>query len=141
MAVDRSEARKHVAKRLLVQLRIFGIIFLVMLGVLFYDVVQGKVSLPLAAGGLALGLLVGVVLSRMYRLAYDEQEQQVAGRIDWVGGVILLLYVAFAFSRNLLFGQLVDAAQLAGFGLGISAGTMLGRLVGTSRGIRRVLVA
>lgn len=135
------DARRGVSRRLLTQLRIFGLIFLVMLGVLVYDVIQGLVSVPAGLGGLALGVLLGVIVSRMYRLSYDEEEQQVAGRIDWVGGVILLLYIAFAVFRNQLFAPLVDAAQLAGFGLSVSAGTMLGRLVGTSRGIRRVLVA
>lgn len=133
--------RKPISRRLLVQLRIFGVIFLVMLGVLIYDVARGQLSVGTGAGGLALGLVLGVLVSRMYRLSYDEEEGQVAGRIDWVGGVILLLYVTFAFFRNTLFGPWVDAAQLAGFGLSVSAGTMLGRLVGTRRGIRRVLEA
>lgn len=137
----RAAARKVISRRLLAQLRIFGLIFLVMVGLLVYDMAKGLVSLPVGLGGLVLGLLIGVIVSRMYRLSYDEEEQQVAGRIDCVGGAILLLYIAFAIFRNQLFAPFVEAAQLAGFGLSVSAGTMLGRLVGTSRRIRRVLVA
>lgn len=116
----RDAARNVVSRRLLMQLRIFGLIFLVMLGLLAYDMAKGLVSLPVGLGGLMLGLLIGVIVSRMYRLSYDEEQQQVAGRIDWVGGAILLLYIAFAIFRNQLFAPFVEAAQLAGFGLGVS---------------------
>lgn len=85
--------------------------------------------------------MIGILVSRMYRLSYDEEARQVAGRIDWVGGVILLLYIVFAIFRNRLFTPFVEASQLAGFFISLSAGTMFGRLVGTGRGIRRVLVA
>lgn len=138
---QKTAGRKPVSRRLLLQLRIFGLIFLLMLGVLAYDVATGQVTVFWSLGGLVLGIVLGVVVSRMYSLSYDEAEQQVAGRIDWVGGVILLLYLTFAVFRNQLFAPFVDASQLAGFGLAVSAGTMLGRLVGTGRGIRRVLVA
>ncbi len=136
-----AEARKVVSRKLLTQLRIFGLIFLAMLAVLVYDVVTGQVSALLGSGGIGFGLLIGMIVSRMYRLSYDAEEQQVAGRIDWVGGAILLAYMVFAVFRQQLLTPLVDASQLAGFGLSVSAGTMLGRLIGTGRGIRRVLLA
>ncbi len=65
-------------------------------------------------------------------------------KIDWVGGVILLLYIGFSVFRGQIFTPLINASQLAGFlpaVSAVSAGTMLGRLVGTSRGVRRVLRA
>ena len=134
-------APRPVSKKLLLQLRAFGIIFLGMLAVLVYDALIGTVAVLAVAGGLILGFAIGVVLSRTYTLSYDEEAQGVVGRIDWVGGVILLLYIGFSIFRGQIFTPLVDASQLAGFLLAVSAGTMLGRLVGTSRGVWRVLRA
>lgn len=133
--------QRPISRSLLIQLRVFGVIFLGMLAALVYDGVTGQVTWLWAALGLALGLVIGGVLSRMYALTYDEEARHVVGRIDWVGGVILLLYLVFVSLRGRMFTPLIDAAQLAGFLLAVSAGTLLGRLVGTSRGVWRVLRA
>lgn len=50
-SVAASADRKPISRRLFMQLRIFGLIFLVMLGVLVYDVVTGQVGPLIGAGG------------------------------------------------------------------------------------------
>lgn len=112
-----------------------------MLVVLIIDLARGLISFPLTAAGLAVGLVVGVIVSRMYRLRYDEDARRVMGQIDGVGVAILLAYIVFVFTRNQLFAGWTEGANVAAFSLSVTAGTMLGRLVGTAQGIRRVLTA
>ena len=102
---------RPISRNLLIQLRVFGVIFLGMLAVLVYDALIGAVTVLAVAGGLVLGFAIGVVLSRTYTLSYDEEAQHVAGRIDWVGGVILLLYIGFSIFRGLQVGRGQDVAS------------------------------
>jgi hypothetical protein len=131
----------NIDPRLRTRLRLYGIIFLVMLVVIIVDVVRNLISIPLALLALAIGTVIGLLLGRMYRLSWDEIETKVIARIDWLGGIILVLYILFAIFRNRLFGQWVTGAALGAFTLSLTAGTMLGRVVSTSSGIRRVLAA
>lgn len=82
-----------------------------------------------------MGLVLGIVVSRMYRLSWDEQTTKVVAQIDWIGGVILGLYITFIFFRDWFFGHWLQGATLVEFGLCISAGLMLGRVLGARRGI------
>jgi uncharacterized membrane protein len=131
----------NVDRRLHTRLRLYAVIFLIMLVIVIVDIVRGFVSVPLALLGLAIGTILGLVLGRMYRLSWDGAGSKVIAQIDWLGGVILGLYIVFAIFRNQLFGHWVTGAVLGAFTLSLTAGTMLGRVVSTAHGIRRLLAA
>lgn len=84
---------------------------------------------------------MGIVLSRMSHLQWNEDSHQVVARMDAIGGGILLLYLVFVFNRDQWLGYWVRGNDLAALTLSLTAGTMLGRVIGTVRGIRAVLVA
>ncbi len=71
----------------------------------------------------------------------DEKTNSVLSRVDWVGGVILLLYIIFLVYRNRLAAPWVAQSYLGAFTLSISAGIMLGRIPGTLRGIWKLMAA
>ena len=136
MAVQKVHpARQHIDRRLIVRLRLYCITCLVMLGVIVVEVVRHKIGVTLAAGGIAIGLVLGIVVSRMYRLSWDEQTTKVVAQIDWIGGGILGLYITFIFFRDWFFGHWLKGSTLVEFGLCISAGLMLGRVLGARHGI------
>ena len=142
MAVQKVHpARQHIDRRLIVRLRLYCITCLVMLGVIVVEIVRHKIGVTLAAGGIAIGLVLGIVVSRMYRLSWDEQTTKVVAQIDWIGGGILGLYITFIFFRDWLFGHWLQGSTLVEFGLCISAGLMLGRVLGARRGISVTLQA
>jgi hypothetical protein len=85
--------------------------------------------------GILLGLVVGIVVSRKYRLSWDEQSMQVVAQVDWVGGIILAVYVLFILGREWIFGHWIPAVSLTVFCLCVSAGSMIGQLVGAERGV------
>jgi len=142
MAVQKVHpARQHIDHRLIVRLRLYCITCLVMLGVIVVEIVRHKIGVTLAAGGIAIGLVLGIVVSRMYRLSWDEQTTKVVAQIDWIGGGILGLYITFIFFRDWIFGHWLQGSTLVEFGLCISAGLMLGRVLGARRGISVTLQA
>lgn len=141
MSSKRQVVREHIDRKLLIRLRIYSLIFLAMLGVVVWDVARTNIGILLALLGLIVGMLLGSLASRMYRLSWDETSSKVIARIDWLGFVILVLYIAFAVFRNRLFGYWLQGAALGAFSFSVIAGLMLGRVAGTVRGIRRVLAA
>jgi hypothetical protein len=103
------------------------------------EVVEGRFVLALALIGVCIGLLVGIIVSRSYHLSWDEETHNVIGRIDWIGAILLVCYLVFVFTKSYFAGFYVQGAALFAVVLGITAGTMLGRVLGTRRGINRLL--
>ncbi len=134
-----SAIRQHLNPKLIRSLRLFGIIFVVMLAVILFDIVQGTITVLLALAGLLLGMVVGMVLARMKRITWDEASATVIAQMDMIGGIILVLYIVLIFVRNWFFGHWAEGPALTAMSLSFTAGTMLGRIVGTRRGIARVL--
>jgi hypothetical protein len=133
--------REHLDRRLVMQLRLFCAIFLVISGLIIVAVIRQTIEIKFAFGGILTGLVIGIVLSRMHHLTWDEQAAKVVGQIDWIGGVILTLYIVFLLGRDWLFGHWVQAGFLMTLGLCLSAGTMFGRVFGVRHGILKILEA
>lgn len=126
--------------RLWTRLRMYFVIFLVMLGGVVVDTLVTNTGPILVGVGLLGGVVVGVVVSRMYRLDWDHSAAEVVSRIDKIGLAVLVLYLLFALSRSWLIGHWVQGTALGPVGLSVVCGVMLGRVVGMSHGIRSVLV-
>ena len=133
--------RQHVDHRLRVRLRVFLIIWLILASVIAVDVLQQKFDIGLAFVGFLVGFLVGLFLSRMYRLDWNLETTKVVSQLDLIGRIILAAYVLFMVGRNWILGYWVPASDLMGFVLCFTAGTMIGRVGATRRGIGLVLYA
>jgi hypothetical protein len=127
-------------RALVVRLTMFGIISLILLGFVAYDMAVGTASwylaLPLSAVGFVLGT---TVFARMSRAVWDEETQMVtATRMDAVGFGVLALYIAFEVGLRhelpVLFPAAASATPLL---LAAICGTLLGRFVGMLREISR----
>jgi uncharacterized membrane protein len=138
---DELQVTQYIDRRLIMRLRIYIVVMLVMSAVIVFEVLKGTFSIPLAVGGILIGLGVGTIVSRMYRLSWDEETNNVIGRIDWIGAVILVCYLIFIFTRTHFLGEWVQGAPLLTIILSITAGTMLGRVMSTEHGIGKILKA
>ena len=116
-------------------------IWLLLASAMALDVFQQKFDMGLAFVGFLVGFLVGLFLSRMYRLDWNLETTKVVSQLDLIGRIILATYVLFMVGRNWILGYWVPASDLMGFILCFTAGTMIGRVAGTRRGIRLVLHA
>jgi hypothetical protein len=137
----RSEVTQSIDRRLIVRLRIYIIVMLFMFAVIVYEVLQGRFSIQFAISGIIFGLVVGIIVSRMYNLSWDEEANNVIGSIDTIGAVILVSYLIFIFTKSYFLGYVVQGASLFAIIIGITAGTMLGRVLATRHGINEILKA
>ena len=107
MKLKHLNIRDYISKRLVTQLRLYTILFFVMLGVVVYEVFLGSISIFLAFVGFLIGFGVGVLVSRMIHLSWDEDSNMVIGRMDWIGAVILIIYFIFIFARTIYLGYFI----------------------------------
>ncbi len=131
-------SREYVARSLLIRLRFYFALMLIEFGVLAFEVLNGGFTLSRALFFVAVGLVIGVILSRRYRLSWDEKTNTVAGSTDLIGAAILVCYLIFVFAKSDIFGLYEQGHQLFVALVAVSASTQLGRIIGTRRGIRRL---
>jgi hypothetical protein len=138
---SKSAVAEYIDDRLIKRLRIYLSIMAIMIVVIISEILMGNFSIAWALGGILVGLGVGVLISRMYRLSWDEETNNVIGRIDWIGAIILIIYLIFVFSRTYYLSYWVQGTPLLALVFSITAGTMLGRVMSTEHGIKKILTA
>ena len=133
--------RKYLEPRLIMRLRIYSAVMIIMVVIIAFEVLQHTVAISLAACGIIIGFVIGTVVSRMYRLSWEEETSHVIGRIDGIGAAILVFYLIFIVTRAHFLGYWMQGAPLLALILSITAGTMLGRVMSTRKGIKKILKA
>ncbi|MDO5836950.1 MAG: hypothetical protein Q4P17_10605 [Methanobacterium sp.] len=137
--MSKKQFSKYLDQRLIKRLRIYTMVMVVMLLVILYEVLAGTFSISWALGGILIGLGIGTLVSRMYRLSWDDETSNVIGQIDGIGAIILICYLFFVFTRTHYLSYWVHGPPLMGLIFSLTAGTMMGRVMTTERGIKRIL--
>ncbi|OUJ73808.1 hypothetical protein [Hymenobacter crusticola] len=135
----RKARRQFVHRRLQMRLRMFALVFLVMLSIVTYDLVKFDTQVPPAIGAGLGGLVVGMLLARIANIKWHEEASQVVAKMDKLGILVLVCYLAFAFSRRWILGHWFAGTELSVVAMSFTAGVMLGRLVFMRREIIRIL--
>jgi uncharacterized protein (DUF697 family) len=131
---------RHIDKKLRFRVRLYSLISLVMLGIVLYEILFIKIlPLPFAILGIFIGLFLGIISARMFHLSWDKDAKKIVSRLDIVGILILVLYMAFVFVRGRLIGYFVAAPMVGAVGFAITAGMMIGRVIGTRNAIIEIL--
>lgn len=138
---ERNSIRQYLEPRLIMRLRIYTAVMIIMLAVILFEVLQRTFTISLAVCGILIGLVIGTIASRMYRLSWDEETSHVIGRIDRIGAAVLVFYLIFVFTRAHFLGYWMQGAPLMALILSITSGTMLGRVMSTRKGIKKILKA
>src|SRR5690625_2880062 len=97
--------RRNLDRRLRRRIRIYSLVFVVMLFIVIADVTLEQIGTRLALAGVGAGVLVGLAASRMFRIFRSGNTGQITARVDRLGAVIIGLYVIFAVTRRWLFSQ------------------------------------
>ena len=135
----RDMARRHVDKKIRMRMRIFAVIFVVLLVVVIVELfLAAPEAVPPALAGLVGGIAVGLVASRMYRLEWDRAARTVVGKLDILGGIILVAYIVFSIFRSRIVALWVPADIVKLCSLAVMDGLMLGQVIGTAGGLKEL---
>ena len=111
---------------------------IVMLGITIFHVLSGQEVLAVALFSMAIGAAVGIVGARMYHVSWDKDAEKVIARLDVIGIVVLVAYLAFSVLKNNVLATVVPANQISAAAIAVTAGVMVGRVLGTRGHIRAV---
>ena len=129
----------QVENKLLLRQGIFIVILVVLLFMIVNHVLAGDIELILAGAVLFLSTLLGLVFSRILNIFWHPTKAQVVGRLDFIGGVLLVVYVVIELERNWLFSEWFSGLKLMSLSLIVITGLLLGRFIGTFLKIHKVL--
>jgi hypothetical protein len=131
----------HVSRRLAIRQALFiGIAILLTLFVL-YEVIFNAVPWYDLFGAYVVGLPIGHALGRMLKIRWHESDEQAISETDAAGTIALVLYIAFAASREWILGHWFAAALVLPISLALAAGLLLGRYLAIRNSVNRVLRA
>ena len=125
--------------RLRLKLRIYIAIAAIMLAIAVSHVLDEEVSPPSMLVALACGVLLGLGLSRVSNIRWDQDAQKVISHFDVYGAIILALYIPFAGYRDENVGYFVHGPAVVASSLALLAGIMTGRVAGMRGKIQQIL--
>jgi len=132
-------ARQFVERKLIIRLRIFFALFILLLGVIVYEISSNYIPVSKAMLAFFSGILIGVVFTRRKRFFWEEETSRVIARMDRIGIVLLLVYIAYLIFRHIWLAHLFYGHQLTAFSFALTAGTMTGRVLTMRTQIRQIL--
>lgn len=136
----RKEVARFVHRKLLFRLRRLAIIFLIITGIVIYEVSQNYIAGYLATDGFMIGMIIGLLVARrMHNISWDAETNKAVTKMDRLGIIILVIYLLFAISRRWILSHWLQGYALSAFSLSVAAGGMLGRLWTTRQKIRQIL--
>src|SRR5437870_9981219 len=117
---SRKEVTKYVHRKLLFRLRRLAIIFIIIIGVLIYEISHNYIAGYLAAIGFVMGIGIGLLVSyRMHTISWDVETNKAVTKMDRLGIIILVLYLVFAISRHWIFSHWFEGYTLTAFSLSV----------------------
>jgi uncharacterized membrane protein YraQ (UPF0718 family) len=141
MAADITQKHldQHVHKRLRTRVRMYlGISAVIILAIIYRVIVHGGgVLYPLIA--LIIGIVIGIFLSRMFKVSWDTNAEKVVSRIDIYGTILLIVYIIVEISGEDLIRHWFSGPEVLTIILAVAGGAVLGRGIGIGRKMLQVL--
>lgn len=132
-------AKKYIHPKLLRSLRIYFIVSLIVLILVIYDMFRDHANPLLVLLGLIVGIVVGKMFTRIYKISWDDTGGNVIQNMDIYGIILIILYIAFDLSREHLVEIFIHDGSVASVSLALLAGAFYGRVLGSIKVIRRVI--
>jgi len=132
-------AKQHVERKLIIRLRIFFIVFILLTGIIIYEVDRQYLPASACVGAVMMGMLMGAVFVRRKRIYWEEETSRVIARMDRIGIGLLVIYIIFLITRHWILHQWLRGDELTAFSFSLAAGAMLGRLLSIRSQIRQIL--
>jgi hypothetical protein len=139
--VTREHIHEHVPKNLRNRVRIYFAISAIIIVAIVYRLFVDQEDFWYALLAFAIGIIVGIVVSRMYKIWWDTDAEKVASRLDIYGVILLVAYIAFELTGEHYIRQIFAGPMILTMILALSGGAVLGRGIGIGRKMFKVLSA
>lgn len=139
IAETRRAIQPHLHKNLRIRMGIYLAVAILVGGFVIYNAYKDDISGIYPAAGVAIGLLIGFIASRIHKVRWDETASKAIAKVDTFGAIILVLYILFEIFRRKIVGQFVDEANVTVTSFSILAGLMYGRVLGIRGSVKRLL--
>jgi hypothetical protein len=131
--------KKHINPKLRRNLRLYLIIGAAVFIYVIINAIKSDANPVAVALGLIAGVVIGMILSRVYKISWDKDANNVIHRMDLFGIILLLVFVAFDLNRGHIVQLFVQGDSVGTISLALLAGAFYGRVFGAGRGIMKVL--
>jgi Kef-type K+ transport system membrane component KefB len=101
--------------------------------------VRGALRLDLGILGFAIGIMIGIVSSRMFHISWNHDAEKVVSRFDRFGIIVLIFYILLKLSREKIINYFAQGFEVGTIGFAVLAGIMIGRSLGTRGKILQIL--
>jgi hypothetical protein len=137
--VTREHLDTYVHRRLRTRVRIYlGISVLIVAAIAYRIIFEGGGFVyPLIA--LAIGLVIGIAVSRMFSISWDADSEKVVSSMDAYGVAFLVVYVIFELTGEHFIRQWFQGPEVLTVILSLAGGAVLGRGVGMGHRMLEVL--
>ena len=136
---SRTAIARHLHQRILIQIALFIVITVAMFGIVITDAVTSHLNLWWILLGAIIGIILGYVVGRAFRLSWHEDSQKVIMNVDRTGFIVIILYVLIRALVNSEAGNLLSGIELLAVTYSLLGGIMIGRLASMGRRIVRML--
>jgi hypothetical protein len=134
----KTKVRHYLHSKVKRKIYVYLIIFFIMLIISVYDIAAKYINPLLAVSGWLLGIGLGYLSGRVYKLIWHEESETIMTQRDTKGILVLIVYIAFSLSRRWLFQHWINGAILTAFIFCIVAGSRFGRILSIRRKIKRL---
>ncbi|MBC8053969.1 MAG: hypothetical protein H7Y13_12960 [Sphingobacteriaceae bacterium] len=135
----RELSKKHVNRRLIFKLRRLALVFFIITSIITYNILTGIIHPLLALTGIVIGFFIGSLLGRFSNIHWHEETGKVISKWNNITVAVLVIYLAFAFSKSWIFGHWLQGPILTVFSLSLASGVMTGRIISIRKQIRGIL--
>lgn len=133
-------ARAAADRKLKLQLIIFSLVFLVVIGIAVFRIVSDGLRAFGPLVGFAVGLVIGILMARGRPMQRDSSDNAIVSSTTIFGIAVTMIYFASKLLPENLVSRLVtDPNMVSVIGLTITGGLMLGRVLFMVRSIRRLV--
>ncbi|HWB33764.1 MAG TPA: hypothetical protein VG753_00365 [Candidatus Paceibacterota bacterium] len=131
--------RTHVHNRVLVQLVMFAVVSLALLAAVCFDAVAGEIGLPFVGLALAIGIVAGFFVGKIFKLAWHEDTRKVIMSLDRTSFILIGVYILFRIFGDQLLGHYIQGATLSAFSFAFLGGLLVGRLASIWHSVTNIL--
>lgn len=133
------DINEYAHSKIKIRLIVYIFIALAMYAITIYYIAKDEIGFALPFLGVVVGLGGGFLTSRIYKIKWDKRAQQVISEYDFIGGAILGLYVFFELNREKIVGLFVNGPAVVAVSFAILGGIMIGRILGISRKVNKII--